>query len=186
MEILLIVVSIILCGFLDRVRGGLIPGWKLPAGIAYGFLIAYLIQLPWFMYVPFAALWVLGSRPGPGQPQGWLLTGKPKPGAEYEWWQKGFLREYPFYAMATWGAMWGTPLAPLLKDGAHWLAVIVPANMLLLWYFPQLIVLPFAMAIAASMAPLVGYHRWDPHEWIRGWIVATLACTWARSIPWPS
>lgn len=170
----------------DRIRGGLLNKWKLPAGVTGGIiftaLLMWVANIPYdtallymrsnYWLVPSFEVWLMplvfigyliGESWSWGVPLGAYLREEPmKNDPKFpHWWQKGVLRESAELALVVRGAMWGTMIA-------------IP-----LYFYDVYLALSVIIAYTCGMlaAPMISRHYWpekDAHtqwsyaEYIRG------------------
>lgn len=159
----MVVIAILLCGLLDRARGG---GWPIVRPsvwcISYGWVVAALCGFAWDGWFTAAIVlgWVIGERPGWGAPIGQIRRGGPRwtlppdPNPEYyQLWFGGFMHRHPLVALTFRGAVWGLPV------------------LLLALPFGEVVWEPMAaMLFAMPVAEAAYYYlqRYDP-PWPRSW-----------------
>ena len=177
MDILLLLVAALLLGYLDRLRGSddydLVRGVNGVDTLLQGLLVGFLAGVGGWWLLAFAVLWLIGERPGWGEPLGAHLHQKPMRADHLEWWQLGPLKKSPAMACLFRGILWGLPC------------------LLLLPWQPQVAVVPVASGVAFALAPVVArqFHeteqwhwplpptekgRWDKGEALRGWVLGLL------------
>ena len=167
---------IILCGYLDRMRGSdytVLPSlkwdgeeignseWK----ILYGWVVAALFghAFSW-LTIPIIILFAIGEAWGWGEPLGSALQGRKMNQDNLEKWQFGPLKKDPWLALAFRGLMWGAPVALLLS-----------------WFDPILMSLPFLLMLSMPVACLIAKQlsgttseKWAYQELIRGLLLGLL------------
>jgi len=172
LEVLIYFIPIcIALGFVDRVRGDQFEllGSAAFEKILYGYLISLLFG---HFFSPLVIGIVLahyiGESPGWGNVLGPALQGvKPREsdgeGLFGKVWQKGYLLEHVWVALAFRGFIWGILFIPLSFADIRLLAVPIAYT----------IAMPFAVYLTnKQQAPAIG--NWEHQEYFRGWLVGPL------------
>ena len=170
--------AVLLLGYLDRLRGsggyGLVRGTNAPDTLLQGLLVAWLagVDEP-VPALACALLWLVGERPGWGEPLGAHLHRRAMRPEQLEWWQLGALKRSAALACLFRGMLWGLPCLALLP------------------WAPQVALVPLASGLAFALAPLLARRlhatdqwrwplpptekgRWDKAEALRGWLLGAL------------
>lgn len=167
-------------GYLDRFRGSdRLDIKKAVNGIdtlVFGMVIALLIGVnSLLLAAALAVLWLIGERPGWGEPIGTALhperTMRPD---HLEWWQIGlFARSVPM-ALLLRGLIWGAPTLILLP----WVPAVatIPPAMAIAFFAAPYIARKFCSYATQWSWPLPPTDKgiWDKMEAIRGWLFGLL------------